>query len=406
MTLIDHRVLIDASPEAIWQVLGDLSALPKWHANCTQVSILTTQPRGAGARRRVTMQRGPAIVEEFLSWYDNIGYEYTIVDGPGFRQNRGFIRLQAIHEGTIVQWTFEYQLGGVLAGLRDSLSLRRRLDDEIAESLNRLKRLVESAGAGMDAATREKVTMRPAPNASERAALGERQIAARKAATAETVARMAPLPPQAETAADEEVSLAAVEAPAQAADEQAEAVTVTVEEPPLHTTDTRPHPPVSAAPADTTRPAIVIDEAPLEPPFALPGDKNDVLAAEMAAEEPPISAEDTRPRIAMSATTGEPGQAPGPTPEPARSMPEERPTEAEPEPPSAPDAEPPPSDEALPPPPLPRRDVEPVGPSIWEVFGLQPPSQATAETPTDEEADSAPSDDSPDAEDEGAKDSV
>ena len=61
MTLIDHRVLVHATPETIWTLLGDLAALPKWHVNCAQASILTTHQSGAGTRRRCTMKKGPKI---------------------------------------------------------------------------------------------------------------------------------------------------------------------------------------------------------------------------------------------------------------------------------------------------------------------------------------------------------
>ncbi len=296
MTLIDHRVLVNASPEAIWPLLGDLGALPTWHANCTATSILTTQQTGVGTRRRNTMQRGPAEVEEILSWYNNLGYEYTVVDGPRYRSNRGLVRLQAIPEGTVVQWTFEYELGGLLSGPRDSTTVRRRLDKTIAGSLKQLKKLIESSGARMDTATIKKVALQPKPSVSERAKLAEQETALRQAAKAETIVKMPPLPPDATVEANEqipEVSSAPGEnagpPPATAGELTAESVPVPIDELPVGDEDTQPRHPAAvegdaAAKADSAgaegQPEVHIETS---------------LESRLAAEEPPLSEEDTRP---------------------------------------------------------------------------------------------------------------
>ena len=54
MPLIDQRILIDAPPEVVWQVFSDQNQLAQWHAGVTSVSVLTTQQRGTGVRRRCT----------------------------------------------------------------------------------------------------------------------------------------------------------------------------------------------------------------------------------------------------------------------------------------------------------------------------------------------------------------
>lgn len=298
MTIIDHRVLVSASPENIWQVLGDLSALPSWHIHCTATNILTTQVKGIGARRRNTMQHGPTEVEEILSWYDNLGYEYTIVDGPRYRSNRGRIRLQAIPEGTVVQWTFEYELGGLLAGLRNRMMVRRRLDQTIADSLRQLKKLVEASGGRMDTATIKRVALQPKPSVAERAKLAEQETAMRQAAKAETLINMPPLPPETVIGAEETPSEAPVttaeendvvsEEPTTPVDEvllepaSAEPATATaqlaIDDPLVGGEDTRPHP----------IEAVVISAN-------SSADAAESLATQLAAEEPPLDEGDTRP---------------------------------------------------------------------------------------------------------------
>ncbi|MBN2471155.1 MAG: SRPBCC family protein [Anaerolineae bacterium] len=385
MTLIDDRVLVSAPPEIVWELLSSLSSIPKWHVNCTQSSILTTQQEGAGVRCRLNMQAGPDIVLEILSWYSNLGYEYTVVDGP-YRQSKGRIRLQAIPEGTTVQWTFEYEMGGFAASVRD-MNTRRRLVNEVTASLKRLKKLVESTGIRMDDQTRERVSLRPAPTAKERAVLSEN--------IARTLPAMKPVPgqPASETPDSapliiDEDDLPPVPEPLIIGEDDLPPVPGELEamlaeaEPPLAKEDTRPNPAVTAdAPAADTAesdspaqsvPAPVVDEA---PPAAAQPDEITPLAEEEAHEpdEPvtqanaptlprrpaeaetlpdafePVSAEDAAP-----VTETDSAESPAPAAEEAETL-QVAAAEATPA-------------------PLLREEPRPVGPSIWEVFGMAPPS--------------------------------
>lgn len=401
MALIDRRVLIGAPPEAIWGVLGDLAALSRWHVNCKQSSILTTFSRGVGARRRNFMKNGPDTVEEIVSWYENLGYEYRVVDGLPFRRNLGRLRLQAIPEGTIVQWTFDYQLGGLLGGLRDRLFFHRRLDHEIADSLKQLKRLVESSGARMDATTRDKVSMRPAPSASERAARAARaqqSAASPQAGEATTTSAPSLLPPDAAPERPRQ--------PAPVAFEDDLPPLPGIDEPPLSDEDTKPtgqtasgnaprpaaEPPETPAAMSQGMPLPEPDSAkadtqPVSPPSAeQPPALQDVPPPPLAAPQPPPEAEEPLP------------EAPSPTPSdrthPSLPVVEASRAQARREPPPAPSAEassPPFAGAAEPPatPPQPSGH-DPVGPSIWEVFGLQPPGKAAGQQDAPAPSPSAP----------------
>ena len=70
MTLIDHRILVAAPPQVIWELVGDLSATPKWHVNCSQASVLNTRQSGPGTRCRLSITNGPDIVFEIDSTKD------------------------------------------------------------------------------------------------------------------------------------------------------------------------------------------------------------------------------------------------------------------------------------------------------------------------------------------------
>ncbi len=381
MTLIDYRVLVSAPPEIVWELLSHLPSIPKWHVNCTQASILTTQQEGAGVRCRLNMQAGPDIVLDILSWYSNLGYEYTVVDGP-YRVSKGRIRLQAIPEGTTVQWTFEYELGGFAASMRD-MSTRRRLTNEVEASLKRLKKLVESTGIRMDDQTRERVSLRPAPTAKERAVLSEN--------IARTQPTMKPVPgqPTSSTPSDsliiDEGDLPPVPEPLVIGDDDLPPAPGELEamlaeaEPPLEDGDTRPNPAVGEeapapdaaelAPDEPTREAEASSAAPAEDD-TLPRKPSEAETLPDAFE--PVPADDEHPaddkhpaEAVQAAEPAEPAPAPPGVDESAAAGDEPAAEQAAREPVVEEPTLPPPPAEPL---------VKDIGPSIWEVFGMAPPS--------------------------------
>ena len=162
MTLIDQRILIPAPTSAIWAVLADQSLLPQWRVDCQRVSILTTRQFGVGMRRRCHPPRGKDRVEEITAWYEALGYEYVLVDTRLFRTWTSRLRLQATPEGTIVQWTINYEFSGFFARLR-SWGKRAQYERELTDSLRQLRRLVETMGYRLDPAeqARKSQTLQP-----------------------------------------------------------------------------------------------------------------------------------------------------------------------------------------------------------------------------------------------------
>lgn len=167
MNVIDHAILIPASPAFIWRYIGDVSQNTKWQENCTNIAFLTTQHEGRGTRWRYTTSKAKDVVIEITAWYDTLGYEYIIVDGSSVSENKGRIRLQEIAEGTLVQWTFNYEVDGVLSGFRNSMGLKRSLTNEIQDSLRNLYKYIQTETGGIS--THEaKALLKEAPDVEER----------------------------------------------------------------------------------------------------------------------------------------------------------------------------------------------------------------------------------------------
>ena len=177
MNVIDLEILIPASPDFIWRFLGDPSTIPQWQKDATSVSFLSTQREGRGTRWRQSSQRGGDIVVEVDAWYDTLGYEYQIVDGARFGENQGRIKLHEVPEGTLVNWTFQYELGGFFGGIRNAMRLKRGASNQIQDSLRNLHHLIVQQTGGIS--THEaKASMQDAPDVAERSSYRPRHPSA------------------------------------------------------------------------------------------------------------------------------------------------------------------------------------------------------------------------------------
>lgn len=167
MNRIDHRILVHASPETVWGFISNIENNPAWQVNCRELSFLTSIRSGQGTRWRMIDEGGRAYVLEITAWYNQLGYEYIIIDGSPYKQNNGRIRLQEIAEGTIIEWSFSYELGGLLSGVRNALLVRRSIESTIVDSLWTLWRQIGQSQS--EAQFQAKSLMRDAPDVEQRA---------------------------------------------------------------------------------------------------------------------------------------------------------------------------------------------------------------------------------------------
>ena len=377
MTIIDQRILIPASPDVVWEHLQDISHNPDWQIDCRSISFLSSRREGPGVRWRSSTISGRDHVLETTAWYDKLGYEYTIVDGTGYKEARGRIRLQEIPEGTVVQWTFTYEIGGLIGGLRNSLGVKRSLENTMAESLRTLWRVVNEK--------------------RDRSQVHEAKSLMRDAPDYEARAQYKPRHPSAYTGPEPQ-------------DEDIFKPKASTGTPPPMRPVTIPEPPVAD---EDTRPSPAVKEEPLPAPE--PPDLTKVSSFRPVIEEPPINQDEDvmpMPPVEAGPPPVETPEKPRPQDEAATAIYEDRfkpppvPAFDEPQPATQPDAPPPilieeaeaepePAAEIAeesPPPtvlpePAPPQEPEPVRAtqesgkldtgtvSIWEVFGVPRPSE-------------------------------
>lgn len=164
---IDHAILIPAYAKTIWRHLSNPEENTEWQISCDRITYLNSVRDGRGIRYRATAKNGQESVVEITAWYPGLGYEYIIADGFN-HQNRGRIRLQEVAEGTVVQWTFNYETSGLMGSLSNSLSLKRKLNNEIIKNLQALYQYIGQVAEKVDT-NQIKSVMRDAPDAEVRA---------------------------------------------------------------------------------------------------------------------------------------------------------------------------------------------------------------------------------------------
>lgn len=255
MTTIDQRILIPTGPDAVWELMSDISNNPVWQVDCKSISFLSSRRDGPGVRWRYTSKDGREYVLETTAWYDKLGYEYTFIDGAGYRESKGRIRLQEIPEGTIVQWTFTYEMPGLIAGLRNSISIKRNLENTMIESLKMLWRKSNEKRDAPREVHEAKSLMRDAPDYEQRAQYKPRHSSTLSSEEElEEHDRFRPAPPAPATKVRQEP---VAQRP------------VIIPEPPISDEDTKPRPavvePPQSAPPEPEKTRV--QTPPVEPDF-------------------------------------------------------------------------------------------------------------------------------------------
>lgn len=290
MNILDQRILIqDVSPEVVWAQISNIAQNPTWQVDCRSVSFLSTRRTGPGVRWRYTNDQGRECVVETTAWYEGLGYEYTFVDGAPFRASRGRIRLQEIPEGTVVQWTLNYETGGVLGGVRNTISIRRHLESVMIDSLKTLWRYIHQSNAGRTV-HEPKSLMRDAPDYEARSKYQPRHPSAVKMEQGATSSPVIPEPPVSEEDTRPRITVTNIE-PAAPLTEPDFLPDVSIFEPPREpaTAETQP----ALPPVEVSEKLSVVEESSI-PVKDVPAETIVEAVVEQTAVTPPdpITAED------------------------------------------------------------------------------------------------------------------
>ncbi|MBP2330476.1 carbon monoxide dehydrogenase subunit G [Kibdelosporangium banguiense] len=122
-------VLIDAAPERVWEVLGDVESWPQWTASVSSIARVDPGPLHVGQRIRIRQPWFPATVWTLTELVEQRSFVWR-AGGPG-ATTTAHHRIEPSGEGTLVSLRLVQQGPvGVLVGTLSSRLTRRYLQME------------------------------------------------------------------------------------------------------------------------------------------------------------------------------------------------------------------------------------------------------------------------------------
>ncbi len=104
--------MIDATPEAVWAVLGSYMHIDEFAPLITSVDALTEGEDGLGSKRRNNFENGTSVVEEVTSWKPGQGFTVKLSDMAAMPLHEASSDVFITPEGgrSKMTWTFDYRV--------------------------------------------------------------------------------------------------------------------------------------------------------------------------------------------------------------------------------------------------------------------------------------------------------
>lgn len=104
-----RSIIISATPEAVWEVLGNPVGLPDWIPGIKKTVYLSDIKKGVGTVREITLDDGLLIEEHFVAWKDREYVSYIMVRGFPLRGYFATMAMHPLDEGAVLfTWSTYY----------------------------------------------------------------------------------------------------------------------------------------------------------------------------------------------------------------------------------------------------------------------------------------------------------
>lgn len=112
MIHFERSLTIDASPEAVWGVLGDFMNIHQFAPEIASVEALTDGADGLGSKRRNIFKNGTSVVEEVRAWAPGKGFsvELSDMDAMPLKAASSDVTITSVGAQSKVTWTFDYRV--------------------------------------------------------------------------------------------------------------------------------------------------------------------------------------------------------------------------------------------------------------------------------------------------------
>jgi len=103
---------IDATPEAVWEVLGRFMHIDEFAPLITSVDALTDGEDSIGSKRRNHFENGTSLVEEVTAWKPNQSFTVELSDMAAMplHEAHSEVSIEPKDGRSNVKWTFDYRV--------------------------------------------------------------------------------------------------------------------------------------------------------------------------------------------------------------------------------------------------------------------------------------------------------
>ena len=103
---------IDATPDAVWAILGRYMYIDEFAPLILSVDALTEGEDGLGSKRRNNFENGTSVVEEVTAWKPGQGFTVKLSDMAAMPLHEASSEAFITPEGgsSKVTWTFDYRV--------------------------------------------------------------------------------------------------------------------------------------------------------------------------------------------------------------------------------------------------------------------------------------------------------
>jgi ribosome-associated toxin RatA of RatAB toxin-antitoxin module len=147
MTILHNEIAINASPDKVWSVLTDITALEKYDPTVLGSDLVSTNRNGIGATRKVRMKDGKNwFVEKVTGWEQGkaLSFQLTDCSFPINSLSHSY-SFSSDGTGTTVRQVMTYEVKfGMLGKFMDRLMIRKQTDKGIKLFMGGLKNFVEA----------------------------------------------------------------------------------------------------------------------------------------------------------------------------------------------------------------------------------------------------------------------
>ena len=147
MTTIRNEITINAGIDTVWAILSDLERLDQYDPTVMKSTLVSSEKKGIGAKRKVLMLDGKNWFEEKITVFqhaDSLTYELTDCSFP-IKWLKHSYTFEEVNGQTKVIQVMEYTVKfGLLGKLLDFMMIRKQSDDGIKKFFAGLKSYAET----------------------------------------------------------------------------------------------------------------------------------------------------------------------------------------------------------------------------------------------------------------------